>query len=133
MTAPVAILGLTAPKIAYLSILPVLVMLGGAVAILAVSSLQRRRMDPTVATAMAVLTTLAALSLSLVQWFDVANHGAHVSIDAAVVEDGFSSFVAVLVSCVALLSRAGGRRLDAAREGAGPSSRRSCSCPRRGR
>ncbi len=104
MTAPVSMLGLTAPKIAYLSILPVLVMLGGAVAILAVSSLQRRRMDATVATAMAVLTTLAALSLSLVQWFDVANHGAHVSIDAAVVEDGFSSFVAVLVSCAALLS-----------------------------
>ncbi|HVA02432.1 MAG TPA: NADH-quinone oxidoreductase subunit N [Acidimicrobiales bacterium] len=101
---PMAMLGLTAPKIAYLSILPVLVMMGGAVAILAASSLQRRRMDPTVATVMAVMTTLAALSLSLVQWFDVANHGAHVSIDAAVVEDGFSSLVAVLVSCAALLS-----------------------------
>ncbi|HLX89406.1 MAG TPA: hypothetical protein VKR22_13245, partial [Acidimicrobiales bacterium] len=49
------------PKIAYLSILPVLVMLGGAVATLAVSSLQRRRMAPTAATAMAVMTTLAAL------------------------------------------------------------------------
>jgi len=104
VTAPVAMLGLTAPKIAYLSILPVLVMLGGAVATLVVSSLQRRRMAPTVATAMAVMTTLAALSLSLVQWFDVANHGAHVSIDSAVVEDGFSSFVAVLVTCAALLS-----------------------------
>ena len=61
-------------------------------------------MDATVATVMAVMTTLAALSLSLVQWFDVANHGAHVSIDSAVVEDGFSAFVAVLVSCAALLS-----------------------------
>jgi len=97
-------MGLVTPKIAYLSILPVLVMLGGAVALLAASSIQRRRMDPTVATSMAVMTTLAALSLSLVQWFDVANHGAHVSIDSAVVEDGFSSLVAVLVSCAAFLS-----------------------------
>ena len=60
------------PKIAYLSILPVLVMLGGAVAVLAASSVLRRRMDATAATVMAVMTTLAALSLSLVQWFDVA-------------------------------------------------------------
>jgi NADH-quinone oxidoreductase subunit N len=99
-----ALLALSQPKIDYLSILPVLVMLGGAVATLAASSLQRRRMDPTMVTVMAVMTTLAALSLSLVQWFDVANHGAHVSIDSAVVEDGFSSLVAVLVSCAALLS-----------------------------
>jgi NADH-quinone oxidoreductase subunit N len=98
------LVALAPPKIAYLSILPVLVMLGGAVAVLGASSLQRRRMDPTVATVMSVMTTLAALSLSLVQWFDVANHGAHVSIDSAVVEDGFSSLVAVLVSCAALLS-----------------------------
>ena len=49
---------------------PVLVMMGGAVAILAASSLQRRRMDPTVATVLAVMTTLAALSLSLVQSFE---------------------------------------------------------------
>ena len=97
-------LALTAPKIDYLSILPVLVMLGGAVALLAASSVLRRRMDATVATAMAVMTSLAALALSLVQWFDVANHGAHVSIDSAVVEDGFSALVAVLVSCAALLS-----------------------------
>ena len=100
----VALLALTAPKIAYLSILPVLVMLGGAVAVLAVSSVRRRRMDPTTATVMTVLTTLAALSLSLVQWFDVAHHGAHVSIDSAVVEDGFSSLVAILVTCAAFLS-----------------------------
>ncbi len=104
MTHAVSLVALAAPKIAYLSILPVLVMLGGAVAVLAASSVLRRRMDPTTATVMTVMTTLAALSLSLVQWFDVAHHGAHVSIDSAVVEDGFSSLVAVLVSCAAFLS-----------------------------
>jgi NADH-quinone oxidoreductase subunit N len=101
---PLGLVALAAPKIAYLSILPVLVMLGGAVAVLVSSSLLRRRMTPTMATTMTVMVALAALSLSLVQWFDVANHGAHVSIDSAVVEDGFSSLVAVLVSCAALLS-----------------------------
>jgi NADH-quinone oxidoreductase subunit N len=104
MTAPLSLLALSPPKIDYLSILPVLVMLGGAVAILAVSSVLRRRADATWVTVMAVMTALAALSLSLVQWFDVANHGAHVSIDSAVVEDGFSSLVAVLVSSAAFLS-----------------------------
>ena len=67
-------------------------MLGGAVAILAVSSLLRRRMDATVATAMAVMTALAALSLSLVQWFHVRQpRRPRGSIDSAVVEDGFSA------------------------------------------
>jgi NADH-quinone oxidoreductase subunit N len=101
---PIALVALTAPKIHYLAILPVLVMLGGAMALLVVSSLLRRRMDATTATVLAVLTSLAALSLSLVQWFDVADHGARVTIDSAVVEDGFSALVAVLVSCAALLS-----------------------------
>jgi NADH-quinone oxidoreductase subunit N len=104
VTQTLALVALTPPKIAYLSILPVLVMLGGAVAVLVASSLLRRRMSATVATTMTVMVTLAALSLSLVQWFDVANHGARVSIASAVVEDGFSSLVAVLVSCAALLS-----------------------------
>ena len=58
----IALLALTPPKIAYLSILPVLVMLGGAVAILAVSSLQRRRMEPSVATAMLAATAAAWVS-----------------------------------------------------------------------
>ena len=34
----------------------------------------------------------------------MANHGAHVTIDAAVVEDGFGALVAVLVSCAALVA-----------------------------
>jgi NADH-quinone oxidoreductase subunit N len=95
---------LTAPHISYLSILPVLIMLGGALAILATASVQRRQMAPGVVTAMTLLTALAALSTALVQWFDVVNHGPHVSIDSAVVEDGFSALVTVLVSCAAFVS-----------------------------
>ena len=104
MTAPVGLLALAAPKIAYLGILPVLVMLGGALATLGVSAVQRRPMQPTAVTTMTVLTGLGSLSLALVQWFDVAHHGGRVTIDSAVVEDGFSALVAVLVSCAAVLA-----------------------------
>ena len=97
MTHTGSLLALAAPRIAYLSILPELVMLGGAVAVLAASSVLRRRMDPTTATVLGRHDRAGARSsLSLVQWFDVAHHGAHVTIDSAVVEDGFSALVTIL-------------------------------------
>ncbi|HTT87064.1 MAG TPA: NADH-quinone oxidoreductase subunit N, partial [Acidimicrobiales bacterium] len=45
-----------------------------------------------------------SLSLSLVQWFQVQDHGPHVAIDGAVVQDGFSAFVSVLVSCAVVVA-----------------------------
>jgi len=98
-TAPLAL-----PKIAYFSILPEMVLLGGAVLMLAASSLVRRPMDHATATTMTVLTGLAALSLALVQWFQVQSHGAHVTIGGAVVQDGFSAFITVLVSCAVVVA-----------------------------
>ena len=92
------------PKIAYYSILPELVLLGGAVVMLVASSLLRRPMDHATATTMTVMTGLAALSLSLVQWFQVQSNGPHVAIDGAVVQDGFSAFIAVLVSCAVVVA-----------------------------
>src|SRR5580692_8253704 len=92
------------PKISYYSILPVLILLGGAVVMLGLSSLVRRPMDHATATTMTVLIGLAALSLSLVQWFQVQNTGAHVTIAGAVVQDGFSAFVSVLVSCAVIVA-----------------------------
>ena len=92
------------PKIAYLSILPVLILLGGAAALLGVSALVRRHLDTTVTTALTVLTGLASLSAALTQWADVRHHGPHVAIDAAVVQDGFSALIAVLVSCAVILA-----------------------------
>jgi len=92
------------PKIAYLSILPELVLLGGAVGILVVSSLARRPMNPTVVTGATALTALGALSVSLVQWYDVVHHHGHVAVASAVVEDGFSALVAVLVSGAVFLA-----------------------------
>jgi NADH-quinone oxidoreductase subunit N len=95
---------LALPKIDYYSILPEMVLLGGAVLMLAVSSLLRRPMDHATATTMTVATGLASLSLSLVQWFQVANNGAHTAIAGAVVQDGFSAFISVLVSCAVVVA-----------------------------
>lgn len=95
---------LTLPRISYLSILPVLILLGGAAGMLGVSAVSSRRLPTSINTAMAVLTALAALGASLAQWVDVRNHGPHVAIAGAVVQDGFSALVSVLVTSAVALS-----------------------------
>jgi NADH-quinone oxidoreductase subunit N len=107
MTAPLlaAATGhLALPRIDYYSILPELVLLGGALVALVVSSLVRRALRPSATTGLAVSAGLASLALSLVQWYQVSGHGPHVAIAGAVVEDGFSALVSVLVSCAVVLS-----------------------------
>jgi NADH-quinone oxidoreductase subunit N len=95
---------LVLPKIAYFSILPEIVLLGGAVLMLAASSVVRRPMDHATATTMTVLTGAASLSLGIVQWVQVQSNGPHVAIDGAVVQDGFSAFIGVLVSCAVVVA-----------------------------
>jgi NADH-quinone oxidoreductase subunit N len=95
---------LVLPKIAYFSILPEIVLLGGAVLMLAASSVVRRPMDHATATTMTVLTGVASLSLAIVQWVQVQSNGPHVAIDGAVIQDGFSAFIAILVSCAVILA-----------------------------
>jgi NADH-quinone oxidoreductase subunit N len=92
------------PHIDYYSILPVLVLLGGATLSLLVSSLVLKPLRITLSTVLAVLTGLASLSLSLVQWYQVSDHGPVVTIGGAVVKDGFSALVSVLVSCAVVVS-----------------------------
>ena len=92
------------PKIAYLSILPIIVLLGGALVILVWSSLVRRPLESVWVTSLTVLTAATALVISLMQYFDVQDHGPHTAIGQAIVQDGFSSFVSVLVSAAVLVS-----------------------------
>ncbi|HEV3366366.1 MAG TPA: NADH-quinone oxidoreductase subunit N, partial [Acidimicrobiales bacterium] len=63
-----------------------------------------RPMDHATATTMTVLTGLASLSLALVQWAQVQSNGPHVTIGGAVVQDGFSAFIGVLVSCAVVVA-----------------------------
>jgi NADH-quinone oxidoreductase subunit N len=94
---------ITVPDIRYLAILPELVLLGGAVLLLAVASLVRRPLRVTVATTGTLVISVAALVTALWQWVDVQNHGAYTTIDKAVVCDGFSVLVTITVACAMIL------------------------------
>jgi NADH-quinone oxidoreductase subunit N len=96
--------GFALPHIRYLAILPVIVMLGGAVAILGVTSLVRRPLRVRVATIGTVVVSGTALGFALWQWSDVLDHGPFTAIDHALVVDGFSVLVAILVPCAMLLT-----------------------------
>jgi NADH-quinone oxidoreductase subunit N len=95
---------LPTPHIRYLTILPVIVLLGGAVVILGASSLLRRPLRLSVATAGTVAVGLGSLGVSLWQWSDVTSGGAQTSIDHAVTLDGFSALFGILVSAAVILS-----------------------------
>ncbi|HUZ10215.1 MAG TPA: NADH-quinone oxidoreductase subunit N [Acidimicrobiales bacterium] len=92
------------PHIRYLGILPEIVMLGGAILLLGVASLVRRPLRVTVATAGTVVIAGTSLGLALWQWADVSSHGAYTTVDRAVVVDGFSVLVTVLVCCAMVLT-----------------------------
>ncbi len=92
------------PQIRYLTILPVIVMMGGAILVMGMSSLLRRPMRLAVATGASCAVALGSLGVSLWQWADVTSRGPQTSIDHAVVMDGFSALFAVLFSCAMFLS-----------------------------
>ena len=91
------------PHIRYLAIMPEIVMLGGAVLLLAVASLVRRPLRVAVATAGTVVISLTALGFALWQWADVHAHGPFTAVDSAVAVDGFSVLVSILVPCAMAL------------------------------
>ena len=92
------------PHINYLSILPILIMMGGAVLLMGASSLLRKVFGVGVGTWGAVAVSVAALVAALVQWYDVTTHGPKVTIAGAVAYDGFSVFIQIVVSITVLLT-----------------------------
>ncbi len=96
--------GIAMPHIAYLAILPEIVMLGGAILLLAVASLVRSALNVTVITVSTLVISLASLAAALWQFFDVQSHGAYTTLDHAVVLDGFSVLVTVLVASAMALT-----------------------------
>jgi NADH-quinone oxidoreductase subunit N len=95
---------ITIPPIRYLPILPPMIMIGGAVVLLAVASLVSRDLRVRVSTIGSVIIAGAAFGISIWQWSDVQSHGAHTYIAHAVVMDGFSVLVTMLLSGAMLLS-----------------------------
>ena len=92
------------PHIDYLSILPMLIMMGGALALMVLSSLFRKILGVGTGTLMASAVSVAALVAALVQWYEIENHGAKVTIAGSVAYDGFSVFISVTVAIAMLLS-----------------------------
>ena len=92
------------PPIRYLPILPPIIMIGGAVVLLAVASLVKRDLRVRVSTIGSVIIAGGAFGISIWQWSDVQSHGAHTYIAHAVVMDGFSVLVTMLLSAAMLLS-----------------------------
>jgi NADH-quinone oxidoreductase subunit N len=92
------------PAIRYLSILPPMLMIGGAVLLLAVASLVSRPLRVWVATIGTLVIAGTALGLSIWQWVDVQDHGAHTYVAHAVVMDGFSVLINILVTTAMILT-----------------------------
>lgn len=96
------------PTIDYLAILPVLILIGGAVIIMAVTALIPGGLRRDAASGMTVATAFAALIAAFVQWHRVMVQGTTTTIAHAIVMDGFSVFMAIVVaSCVILASLIG--------------------------
>ncbi|MFZ0668244.1 MAG: NADH-quinone oxidoreductase subunit N [Acidimicrobiales bacterium] len=92
------------PSITYLAILPELLTLGGALVMLGSSALLRKRMEATTAASLTILTGSASLIAGVGQWINTTAHGAHVTIDSSVIQDGFSAFITILVSCAVIVT-----------------------------
>jgi NADH-quinone oxidoreductase subunit N len=92
------------PPIRYLAILPPIIMIGGAVILLAVSSLVSRPLRVRVSTIGTIVIAGGALGISIWQWCDVRAHGPHTYIAHAVVMDGFSVFITMLIAMAMLLT-----------------------------
>jgi len=99
-TAPI----IHVPHVDYLSILPMLIMLGGAVGLMLASSLLRKVMDVRAGTIVAASVSVAALVAALFQWHHVTTHGPSVTIAGAIAFDGFDVFIQVVVSIAMLLT-----------------------------
>ncbi|MHB1518306.1 MAG: NADH-quinone oxidoreductase subunit N [Acidimicrobiales bacterium] len=92
------------PHVDYLSILPMLIMMGGALTLMVASSVLRKVLDRGVGTTVAVVTSAAALVAALFQWDHVSTHGPSVTIAGAIAYDGFAVFIQITVATAMLLT-----------------------------
>jgi NADH-quinone oxidoreductase subunit N len=92
------------PHIDYLSILPMLIMMGGALLLMTASAFFRQVIGVGVGTLATATTSGAALVAALFQWDDIATHGAKVTIAGAIAYDGFDVFIQITVSIAMLLT-----------------------------
>ena len=92
------------PHVDYLSILPMLIMMGGALALMVLSSLFRKILGVGAGTLVASTVSIAALVAALFQWDHVSTHGPQVTIAGAIAFDGFDVFIQITVAIAMLLT-----------------------------
>jgi NADH-quinone oxidoreductase subunit N len=92
------------PQIRYLGITPELILLGGALVLLGINALTRNNLRTTITTMFTLCISGAAVGVSLWQFYDVTNHGAYTTIDKAVVVDGFSVVINILVASAVFIT-----------------------------
>jgi NADH-quinone oxidoreductase subunit N len=92
------------PHVDYLSILPMLIMMGGALALMVLSSLFRKVLGVGAGTLVAATVSIAALVAALFQWDHVSTHGPQVTIAGAIAFDGFDVFIQITVAIAMLLT-----------------------------
>jgi NADH-quinone oxidoreductase subunit N len=94
------------PGVEWAAILPETILVVGAMVILVVGALTRRRLPSWVWTVASIVTAGAAMAASWNLWHRVAHNeqgGAHTAIANAIVVDGFSAFFALLISAAVIL------------------------------
>ena len=91
------------PTVAWKALAPVLILIGGAVVILGISAMVRRKPRSSVFAFLTVATALGAIAAAVPLWRDVTDpaHGPYTAVSGAIVVDGFAVFFTVLV-CVAV-------------------------------
>ena len=99
---------LALPAVQYHALIPELVMIGGALVLLALASVVRKRLRPWVASVYTVAVGLAAMITAIPLWREVVGHGhvkAHpfTAVDGALAVDGFSVFFVFVISSAVVL------------------------------
>jgi NADH-quinone oxidoreductase subunit N len=100
----VSLATITVPAINYTALLPVLILAGGAIVLMAISSLVSRPLRAAEAAAVSAGFSVAALAASIVLWHDVTARGGFTAVANAVSIDGFSVLFMMLVCSALVLS-----------------------------
>ncbi|HEV3226881.1 MAG TPA: NADH-quinone oxidoreductase subunit N, partial [Acidimicrobiales bacterium] len=93
------------PSVAWKALAPVLILIGGATLILAVSAMTRRGAKSSLFAVTTVITALAAMAAAVPLWREVTDphKGAYTAIKGAITVDGFSVFFTFLVCAAVVL------------------------------
>src|SRR5438045_272731 len=89
------------PTIAWRALIPVLILMGGALVILLASAMSRRRALPGVNALATVVTAVAAMIAGIPLWREVtdSNRGPFLAVKGALAIDGFALFF-LFVICI---------------------------------